>query len=241
MAEEATVHSPLPRRTTLLSALLVACTAACTGACTGGSVPEPSEGSSTGSAALSPAPSAAPPARPRSVPMVVAVTHVAGRLDPSGRTALARTVGRTISSYVDAAFLGGDYPRTQFAGSFASFTPGAAREARGDLALLTNQPLGATTRSVRATRRTAYLSVLAPRQRTAGRRVAGVVAAVDLVFDVDREPEPVQRVEMRGRLLLTRDRSGAWKIFGYDLTRSPALDRAPKAPGTPRPSAGAGS
>jgi hypothetical protein len=129
---------------------------------------------------------------------------------------LAVKVGRTITDYVDAAFLAGRYPRSSFSTSFASsFTSGAARQARREQALLTNQPLGRTTRSVRATRRTAYLSVLAPKQQ-----VAGVTAAVDLVFAVDRGSASPQRVELRGRLLLTRDPSGAWRIFGYDLDRS---------------------
>jgi hypothetical protein len=147
--------------------------------------------------------------------MRVEVTHVAGKLGAQRRQRLVVTVRRTLSSYVDAAFLTGDYPRSGFAGSFTSFTRGAARQARADLALLTNQPLGATTRSVRATRRTAYLSVLAPK-----RKVAGVTAAVHLVFLVDRDKGSPRRVELRGRLLMAPDRTGTWKIFGYDVTRS---------------------
>ncbi len=210
------VHGPLTR---LLAALSVGLLLASAAACTGGDGPKPP----ADAAASTPPPSEAP-AGPPSVPMRVQVTHVAGRLSPARRTALATAVRRTLTAYVDAAFLAGDYPRSRFAGSFASFTPGAARQARGDLGLLTNQPLGATTRSVRATRRTAYLSVLAPRQH-----VAGVTAAVDLVFLVDRDRAPDERVAVRGRLLLTRGASGPWRIFGYDVTRSQSP--APTAPG----------
>ena len=72
-------------------------------------------------------------------------------------------VRAALAGYFDAAFLSGPYPRSDFAGSFGSFTPGAARRARGDVALLTDRRFGATTHAVRATRRTAYISVLAPR------------------------------------------------------------------------------
>jgi hypothetical protein len=195
----------------LAGLLLMASATACTGD-TGREEPrEPAAGASSPSST---------PVGPPSAPMRVQVTHVAGRLGPARRAALAAAVRRTLSAYVDAAFLAGDYPRSSFAGSFTSFTRGAARQARGDLALLTNQSLGPTTRSVRATRRTAYLSVLSPRQH-----VAGVTAAVDLVFRVERGAARAQRVEVRGRLLLTRDRSGAWRIFGYDVARSQAPDR----------------
>jgi hypothetical protein len=147
--------------------------------------------------------------------MITEVTHVAGRLPPKDRRRLCARVGRTISAYVDAAFLGGDYPRSRFGASFGAFTSGAARQARDDLTLLTNLPWGPTTRSVRATRRTAYLSVLAPKGR-----VAGVTAAVDLRFRVDRGTRPARRVRLKGRLLLTRDHRGRWAIFGYDLART---------------------
>ena len=60
----------------------------------------------------------------RSVPLKVVVTRVSGKLPAASRPALEANVGRTVSAYVDAAFLGGDYPRSDFSGSFGSFTPG---------------------------------------------------------------------------------------------------------------------
>jgi hypothetical protein len=159
--------------------------------------------------------SATPSQRPASAPFRVSVTHVAGRLSEPRRAALARQVARTLSSYVDQAFLAGRYPRSDFADSFRSFTVGAAHRARSDQALLTNRPLGSSTLSVRAVHRTAYLSVLAPKQHP-----AGVTAAVDLTFVVDRGARPAQRVHLKGRLLLTRGHGGRWSIFGYSLSRS---------------------
>lgn len=186
---------------------LAAGSVACTGAA--GPAADPSAGAD-GRAPGTPSVPA-----PRSVPLRTEVTRVAGRLPADDRRRLATRVGRTISAYVDQAFLEGDYPRSDFATAFGAFTSGGARQARRDVPLLTNQPLGGTTRTVQATRRTAYLSVLAPNGR-----VAGVTAAVDLVFRVDRGSRPGRRVRLKGRLLLTKDRTGRWAIFGYHLKRS---------------------
>ncbi len=64
--------------------------------------------------------------------------------------------------------------------------------------------------------------MLAPKQHP-----AGVTAAVDLVFLVDRGDQPAQRVHLKGRLLLTHGKDGGrWTIFGYDLNRSQAPARS---------------
>jgi hypothetical protein len=182
-----------------------------TSACSGGSEHRKSE----------PKPSRSPSPPPASAPFQVSVTHVAGKLSKPKRAVLARHVRATLSAYVDQAFLGGRYPRTDFGRSFRTFTTGAARKARTDQWLLTNRQLGASTTSVRAVHRTAYLSVLSP-----GQHPAGVTAAVDLRFLVDRGDRPAQRVHLKGRLLLTHDESGHWSIFGYDLNRSQAPKRS---------------
>ncbi len=197
--------------------LLILPTALGATACTAGRDAAPPAASSR------PAPTSAPtrvatspPPSARSAPWRVRVASVAGRLGARDRRALVLRVGRTLSAYVGAAFLTGDYPRSDFTGSFStSFTRGAARRARADLALLTNRPLGPTTQAVRAVRRTARLSVLAP-----GRTPVGVTAAVSLVLLVDRGERVAQRLRLRGRLLLTPGPAGTWWIFGYDLARS---------------------
>jgi hypothetical protein len=203
------IGTPARLRTgSLLRVLLAGLVLAATAGCTGGPGDAPSGTPGQGSSATT---SPGPP----SVPVHAEVTHVAGKLSAAGRRTLAAKVGRVVSAYSEAAFLSGRYPRSDFAGSFGSFTAGAARTARHDRAQLTNQPLGPGTRAVHATRRTAYLSVLAP-----GQKVAGVTAAVDLVFVIERDDATSQRVRLKGRLLLTHGKSGAWRIFGYDLHRS---------------------
>ena len=150
-----------------------------------------------------------------SVPFRVEVTHVAGKLSGKRRGVLSANVRRTLSSYVDAAFLRTDYPSAHLAGAARPFAHTLASAVRRDRGLLTNAPLARTTRWVRSTHRTAYLSVLAPHGSP-----AGVTAAVDLVFAVDRGERTAQRVELKGRLLLSPTHAGGWRIFGYDLDRS---------------------
>jgi hypothetical protein len=181
-------------------------------ACTDGG---PTGGRASHRAGPGPGDGASPTPAPASAPIAVSVTHVAGRLRASDRAAVAGRVRRVLSTYAGQAFLGGPYPRSDFSGSFGAFTTGAAKDARRDAGLLTNADLGATTRSVRLSRATAYLSVLAPR-----RHASGASAAVDWVFAVERGDRPAERVHLQGRLLLTRERTGAWRIFGYDLHRS---------------------
>lgn len=152
---------------------------------------------------------------PKPAPLRIRVTRVAGHLGASDRKVLEAKVGRVVSGYFDDAFLGGAYPRSEFSGAFDTFSAGAARTARRDRDLLTNQDLGPSTSSVVARRQTAYLSVLAPHKIA-----AGITALVNLRFLDQRSDDPDQVVMVKGRLMLTRKHNGGWQIFGYDLTRS---------------------
>ena len=152
---------------------------------------------------------------PRPTPARIRVTRVSGELKDADREVLAGRVGAVVTGYFQDAFLGGDYPRSDFGDAFATFTGGARAQARGDRQLLTNIRLGPTTEQVVARRQTAYLSVLAPY-----RVAAGVTARVDLRYLAVRAEDRVAQVRVHGRLLLTRDRTGGWAIFGYDLSRS---------------------
>ena len=155
---------------------------------------------------------------PRPAPAQVRVTRVAGRMRPKDRDVLAANVGKVVSAYFDDAYLGGDQPRTSFDDGFATFTRDAARSARRQQELTTNAELGPTAEAVVPRRQRAHLSVLAPKGVA-----TGVTARVDLTYLVQRAEQPDRLVTVRGRLLLTRGSSGAWQIFGYDLTRG---DRA---------------
>jgi hypothetical protein len=182
----------------------------CVTGCTQGGAPHRSAPNASSNASASSAGLEQP-----SAPFRVAVTRVSGKLTEQERTSLTANVRRVLAAYLDAAFLGGHYPRSDFNDSFGAFTSGAARTARRDRDLLTNERLGPHTESVRAVRRTAFLSVLAPFEVA-----AGVTANVNLDLVVRRSSGPSDRVRLKGRMLLTPDARNGWSIFGYDLSRS---------------------
>ena len=204
---------PSERRTavSLFCVLLVATTAACTG---DEAAPEtaPSTGAPT---APETATETAAPETPPPPPARVRVTRVSGKLKEKDQEVLADNVRKVVMAYFDDAFLGGDYPRDSFGDAFDTFSTGAARQADGDRDLLTNRVLGPTTQAIEVRRRTAYLSVLAPYKVA-----AGVTAKVQLRFVTDQGDDPAKLVNVKGRLLLTRKKSGGWQIFGYYLARS---------------------
>lgn len=192
--------------------LLVLAMAAAATACTAddepATAPEPS-------ASSTPAETSDTPTEAPSVPAKVRVTRVSGKLKEKDREVLADNIGKVVNGYFEDAFTGGEYPRESFGDAFATFSAGAARQADGDRDLLTNRVLGPTTHGIEVRRQTAYLSVLAPYKVA-----AGVTARVHLRFLADQGDEPAQRVDVKGRLMLTRKQSGGWKIFGYDLTQN---------------------
>lgn len=193
----------------LLCGLLAATASACTG---DQDAPAPAV-EETASPSATAEPSATVAAEP--APVKVRVTRVAGRMAPQDQEVLADKVGSVVAAYFDDAFLGGDYPRSDFDGAFSTFSAGAAKQAQRDRDLLSNSELGPSTVSVVARRQTAYLSVLAPHKVA-----AGVTARINLRFVADRGDEPDKEVTVKGRLMLTRKDDGGWKIFGYDLTQS---------------------
>ena len=148
------------------------------------------------------------------VPLQVEMGEVAGGLGKSRRATVKRSIAKTVSSYLDNAFLSGSRLGRE-PDAFAAFSRGAAREARRDRELLSNAALSRSTRAVVAKRKAVTLSVLAPR-----RSVAGVSARLRLVYVADGPQLRRTRVKVSGRLLLSRERPGGWQIFGYEVARS---------------------
>jgi hypothetical protein len=200
------VNAARPTRTAALVLALLVAAVGCT---------HDAKPAAHGSPSPSPSPSASTAPAPASVPLTVKVTRVHGRLSEKSVSSLEGNVHKTIAAYVAGAFLGGSYPRSDFKAAFSSFTPGVRTRAARDTTLLTNATYGGSTESVRTTHGTAYLSVLSPYKVA-----AGITANVDLVFRVERKDRPAERVRLRGRLLLTRNKANGWSIFGYDLARS---------------------
>jgi hypothetical protein len=169
-------------------------------------------GACTGDEAADPAPET-PSAEP--VPEVQLTTRVGvvtGKLEPVRRKALAGRVGGVVDAWFDAAYLEGDYPRTDFADAFPGFTRDAAALARRDRELLTNDAIGARIDGVVPLRKTVKVDLLSP-----GRRPAGATARFRLSFETTGDLE--RRVVVSGRLMLAKVH-GTWKVFAYDVRRS---------------------
>ena len=145
----------------------------------------------------------------------VSIGRVAGDLDQRRRAQVKQSVAEVVDGWIDAAYVGGEWPRGDFADysdALRDFTPDAKRRAAKDRALLTNVAIGDRVESVRATRRVLQVDVLAP-----GGRPVGATARVLVRFRTDGDLSRVDLV--RGRLLLTATKKG-WKVFGYDVSRS---------------------
>lgn len=139
------------------------------------------------------------------------IHRVYGRLPDARRKVVRAQVGRVVDRWWDAAYLGGDYPRSSFPAAFPGFTAAAEQRARADKALLTNQTQGPHIDSVSAKHRSVTVDVLAT-----GGQARSVTAHVVLRFETTGERAGTTTV--RGRLFLTRRGTG-WRVFGYDLAK----------------------
>ena len=97
-----------------------------------------------------------------------ALGKVTGKLDGQARRRVQARVTRVVDEWLDAAYVGGDYPRTDFAKAFPVFTRGAALRARTDRALMSNQTLGSRIDDVHVYHRDLRIDVLAVGGRAAG-------------------------------------------------------------------------
>ncbi|HEY0949304.1 hypothetical protein [Nocardioides sp.] len=183
------------------AALAALALALCLGACSGGGDDEPEP------------PGAAPSGAP-STPAVrteVTIGEITGALPRDARRRLAKHVGEVVDGWVQAAYLGGRYPRRDFSDSWPGFTAGAKDEAHRDKRLMSNQDIGERIDGVEARRSQVRVDVLAVR-----RHAVGVTARVVLRF---RTTGKVERdVRVQGRLYLTPTGHG-WRVFGYDMTK----------------------
>ena len=140
-----------------------------------------------------------------------AMGRVTGQLPQEKRSKVRDQVAHAVDAWFDAAYVGGDYPRDDFADAWPGFTTGAQAEAQGDKALMSNQDIGATIAGVEATARKVTVDVLAVKGKP-----SGATARFVLKFRTDGDVQ--RKVEVRGRLFLTPEADG-WHIFGYDVTK----------------------
>ena len=191
---------------------LAALVALSASACSGDEPEAPAASSAPTATTSGSAPSSAEPAPPGVSTTRVQVEEVVGRLQGGARGRLVRQVAPVIDGWWEAAYLGGEWPRSSFGRAFPGFTRGATQEARRDVELLSNADIGAEVTGVSATKRDVRLDVVAP-----SGRIAGVTARIRLDFETTGE-QP-HAVSVRGRVFLTR-KEGRWRIFGYDVRKA---------------------
>jgi hypothetical protein len=141
----------------------------------------------------------------------VTIGRVTGTLPREARRRLAHQIGDVVDGWMDAAYVGGDYPRGDFADAWPGFTDGARDRARHDRQLMSNADIGRRIEGVEAKRRRVTVDVLAVRQRP-----VAVTARVLLGFRTTGDVE--RKVRVQGRLYLTHGGHG-WRVFGYDMTK----------------------
>lgn len=170
--------------------------------CSGGDEPDPPASTETPEVPATPAPPLA---------TTTTVAQVAGsRLPRERRRALVRQVTRVVDGWIDGAYVGGTWPRAGVAGAFADFSPGAKRQARRNLKVLSNVDIGARVTAVTAKRRDLALDVLAVKRRP-------VAVTARLVLRFATEGRAARTETVRARLFLTRGGQG-WQVFGYDVS-----------------------
>lgn len=187
-------------RTSVVSATLAAALALGVGACSGDE-DEPSDESS-------PAASGAPSAPPLTTTATIGA--VAGsKLPGARREALKDQVRTVVDAWVDGAYVGGSWPRTDVGTAFSGFSAGARKDAQTDLRVMSNADIGDQLTGVTAKRRDLSLDVLAVKQRA-----VAVTARLVLTYETTGEVTGARTV--RARLFLTRGEQG-WEVFGYDV------------------------
>jgi hypothetical protein len=189
----------------LLAVIVAACLALSVSACSGDSGEPAAEPADDGTGA-SETTDAPPP-----LETTATLGKVTGRLPKGKRSKVRQQVARAVDAWFEAAYVGGDYPRNDFAASWPGFTTGAKADAKSDKALMSNQDIGAHVDAVEATTRKVSVDVLAVKGHAAG-------ATARFVLRFRTEGEAQRKIEVRGRLFLTPGADG-WRIFGYDVTK----------------------
>ena len=140
-----------------------------------------------------------------------ALGKVRGRLGRAKANAALRGVTAAVDAWIDAAY-GGDYPRRDFASAFPGFTRDARRLAARQPRVMSNAAVGAQLDAVEITQRRVRVDVLG-----ADGRPAGATARVRVGLRLRGAEERTEQVT--GRLLLTPVAGGAWRVFGFDVSR----------------------
>ena len=140
--------------------------------------------------------------------------RVVGRFPKKKEKRLPHAVSPVVQRWLNAAYVGGDYPRKNFSEAFPGFTPGARADARHDIKLMSNADVGDRISYVTPKISQVWIDVLAVHTHA-----VAVTARVHLAFKTHGDLE--RRVGVHGRVLLTRAKPG-WRIFAYHVAKSGA-------------------
>ena len=201
MARPTRPNRPAPRRGAIATAAtLVLALTGCTG--------DPDEPDAQAPSS-EPTASAAP-----ALPTHTTVGVISGKLPKADKARVKTKIAAVVDDWFDAAYVGGDWPRSDFGDAYPHFSKGAAKKAKGDARLMSNARLGERLESVEATKRRLRVDVLAVKRKAVG-VTARFVLAMDLAGEVNRSEQ------VSGSLFLTY-RNGGWQVFGYDVKRGTA-------------------
>ncbi|NGN92111.1 hypothetical protein G5C66_05090 [Nocardioides sp. KC13] len=202
-----------PRVATALTAAVLSGTLALAGC--GGEPDKP---------AASPSPSPTPPPTVKSAAKLI---HVEGKFPKSRHQAVATNVAKVVDRWLQAAYVGGDYPRatsTFTAKSFPGFSKGAVAQAGKQMTLMSNATIAPQIDGIEVVSSDVHVDLLANNNYP-----VGAVARVRLVYDTTGDRESRQTV--RGSLDMVPTET-SWAVFGFNITR----EEKPVTPASASPS-----
>lgn len=209
----------LPRVATALTAAVLSGTLALAGC--GGEPDKP---------AASPSPSPVPAPTVKSAAKLI---HVQGKFPRSRHQAVATNVAKVVDRWLQAAYVGGDYPRatsTFTAKSFPGFSKGTIAQAGKQMSLMSNATIAPHIDGVEVVSSDVHVDLLANNNYP-----VGAIARVRLVYDTTGDRASRQTV--RGSLDMVPTKT-SWAVFGFNITREekPALDPSSTPSASPSPS-----
>ncbi|TQL67465.1 hypothetical protein FB381_1341 [Nocardioides albertanoniae] len=175
--------------------------------------------------APSPSPSPTPPPTVQSEAKLI---HVQGKFPKNRRQAAATNVAKVVDRWLQAAYVGGDYPRatsTFSAKSLPGFSQGAISQAGKQMSLMSNATIAPHIDGVKVVSSDVHVDLLASNNYP-----VGALARVQLVYDTDGERKSRQTV--RGTLDMVPTET-SWAVFGFDITREEKLAKPASASASP--------
>lgn len=178
--------------------------------------------------AASPSPSPVPAPSVKSAAKLV---HVQGKFPRSRRQAVATNVAKVVDRWLQAAYVGGDYPRatsTFTAKSFPGFSKGTIAQAGKQMSLMSNATIAPQIDAVEVVSSDVHVDLLANNNYP-----VGAVARIRLVYDTTGDRESRQTV--RGSLDMVPTET-SWAVFGFNITREEKLAQDPSSAPSASPS-----